>query len=661
MYAKGTSAQEALKASETRYRRLFETAKDGILILDFQSGQITDVNPILVEMLGYTHAEFLGKKLWEIGSFRDISASRSAFNDLQTQGSVRYEHLPLETKGGRRIDVEFISNVYPVDGIQVVQCNIRDITDRKRAEEALRKSGEEYSRFFQSNLAGNFVSAPDGTLLACNSAFARMFGFASVEEALKQNLGALYPDSIAREAFLKALRSRRQLEPSEVELRHRDGRPVYVIESAIGTFDEHGELTEILGYLIDETGRKKAEAQLSQAQKMEAVGRLAGGIAHDFNNLLNVIFGYSELLLLRMQESDLRSMVENIRKAAVTASSLTEQLLTFSRREELDREVLDLNSIVSEMAGTLLPRLIGENIEVTTVLSPGSRGRVKANLGQVKQVILNLALNARDAVQGVGKISIQVKDVFLREGHSQHHGDIAPGWYVCLTLTDTGRGMDESRLSRVFEPYFTTKKRGQGTGLGLSVVYGIVDQHGGHIRVESKLGHGTTFEIYLPRAEEAIAPIRVTNINYDALRGSETILLVEDSDALREMTGSFLKMQGYTVIEAPNGAAAVKAIEQYTAPIHLMLTDVIMPDISGPELAKRVTSLRPDIKVLYVSGYTGDLLQRYGISESNGFFVQKPFSLDNLARRIRELAEPGKLQKSEVRLEKDKPLPQCYS
>ena len=293
----------------------------------------------------------------------------------------------------------------------------------------------------------------------------------------------------------------------------------------------------------------------------------------------------------------------------------------------------------------MLPRLIGENIEVATVLSP-DLGRVKVNLGQIEQVILNLAANARDAIQHGGKLTIQTKDVYVREGYSQHHAAVAPGRYVSLAITDTGKGMDQSTLSRIFEPYFTTKERGKGTGLGLAVVYGIVDQNGGHIRVDSEPEHGTKFEIYLPRVEEAAAPAQPAKINYETLRGSETILLVEDSEDLRQMTCTFLRMQGYTVVEATNGAEAVGAIQQYKAPIHLMLTDVILPGMSGLELAKRVESLRPDMKVLCASGYTGDVLQRYGISQSNIPFIEKPFSFDFLAQKVRQLLEPVKLQKS---------------
>ena len=466
-------SEERLKVSETRYRRLFETAKDGILILDLQTGQITEVNSFLIDMLGYSHSELLGKKLWEIGPFKDIPASRTAFSDLQTKGVIRYEDLPLETKDGRQIDVEFVSNVYTVDGSQVVQCNIRDITERKRAEDALRKSEEEYRRFFQSNLAGNFVSAPDGKLLACNSAFARMFGFASVEEALKQNLGSLYPDSRAREAFVDALRSQRQIEYSELKLRRRDGRPVHVIESAIGTFDEHGELTEILGYLIDETERKRAEEQLRQAQKIEAVGQLAGGIAHEFNNFLGVILGYSELMFEEASENEgLRRKIAEIKAATQRAASLTRQLLAFSRQQVLELRTLDINQAIWE-THKLLRRLVPANIDVVPVLAP-TIGQVKVDPAQVQQILINLVVNARDAMPEGGKVVIETANVELDEGYASQHVGVRPGSYVMLSISDTGSGMDAETLSHIFEPFFTTKQPGKGTGLGLSTIYGIV-------------------------------------------------------------------------------------------------------------------------------------------------------------------------------------------
>src|SRR6266849_4842201 len=434
---------------------------------------------------------------------------------------------------------------------------------------------------------------------------------------------------------------------SDVRFNHSIARRAFELFETRGREDGHDFADWIRAeseFNAADAERQQTKEQLAQAHKMEAIGRLAGGVAHDFNNLLNVIIGYSELLLLQVHEEDLRSIVEDIRKAASTAASLTGHLLAFSRGEVLAPKVLDLNRVVSDIF-RMLPRLIGENIEVETVLSP-DLGRVRAGLGQIEQVILNLAVKARDAMQNGGKLTIHTKNVYQHAGDAQRRGTVPPGSYVSLTVTDSGKGMDENTLSRVFEPYFTTKERGKGTGLGLAVVYGIVDQNGGHIRVESEPEQGTKFEIYLPRVEEAAAPAEPAKINYATLRGSETILLVEDSEDLRQMTCTFLRMQGYTVVEATNGAEAVGAIQQYKAPIHLMLTDVILPGMSGLELAKRVASLRPDMKVLYASGYTGDVLQRYGISESNIPFIEQPFSFDFLAQKVRQLLEPVKLQKS---------------
>jgi two-component system, cell cycle sensor histidine kinase and response regulator CckA len=300
--------------------------------------------------------------------------------------------------------------------------------------------------------------------------------------------------------------------------------------------------------------------------------------------------------------------------------------------------------VVSDIAG-MLPRLIGDSIQVETVLSP-EPGQISAGVGQIEQVILNLAVNARDAMQNGGKLTIETKSIYQHGGNAQHRRTVPPGRYVSLTVADTGKGMDENTLSQIFEPYFTTKEMGKGTGLGLAAVHGIVDQTAGHIWVDSKPGHGTTFEIYLPRVEGASALEEAARVSYEALRGSETILLVEDSEALRKMTCAFLRMQGYTVIEAANGAEAVKAIQQYKPPIHLMLTDIVMPGMSGPELAKRAATLRPDMKMLYASGCPGDLLELSGFAASDIPLIEKPFNFDSLAEKMRELLEREKLRES---------------
>ncbi|MGC0776614.1 MAG: PAS domain S-box protein, partial [Candidatus Acidiferrum sp.] len=518
-------SEELLRASELRYRRLFETAKDGILILDAKTGEITDVNPFLLNLLGYAYDEFIGTRLWEIGPFKDIKECKLAFVELQEKEYIRYESLPLETKDGQSVAVEFVSNVYGLSGgTRVIQCNIRDITKRKQAEDALHQSEEEYRLFFQSNLAGNYVSTPDGKILACNSAFAGMFGFTSIEEALKQNLAPLYPDPRDREVFVDAVRNHRQLEHTERELLRPDGRPVHVIESAIGKFDKKGELTEILGYLIDETERRKTEQQLRQALKMEAVGQLAAGISHDFNNLLGVINGYSEILLGNREIAEAtRSRIQQILNAGQRAASLTHQLLAFSRKQVLQPKMLSLNLVLGDVNQTLL-RLIGEDIEVRAELDPNLEA-VKADPTQIEQVILNFCINARDAMPEGGKITIETANVEVDELLARQHSPMKPGRYVRLAVSDTGTGMDKETLSHVFEPFFTTKGPEKGTGLGLATVYGIVKQSGGYVWAYSEPGQGTTFSVYLPTATEEAGPSKQEAKPREIMRGSETILL----------------------------------------------------------------------------------------------------------------------------------------
>jgi len=605
------------------------------LILDVETGQITDVNPFLIEMLGYTHGEFLGKKLWEIGAFKDLAAARTAFIDLQTKGFIRYEDLPLETKDGRQIDVEFISNVYAVGESQVIQCNIRDITRRSRAERARRKSEEEFRRFFEANLAGNFVSAPDGKLLACNSAFARMFGFASVEEALNLNLASLYADSRAQEAFVDALKSRGQLEQCELELRRSDGKPLYVIASAVGTFNEGGELTQILGYLVDETERRKAEELLRQAQKMDAIGRLAGGIAHDFNNLLGIIMGYSELMRKGVKPDDFQECAEEILKATRRGAALTGQLLAFSRHQVLKPAQLDLNKVVADLS-KMLRRLIREDIELVTHLAP-ELGRVKADQNQMGQVILNLAINAQDAMPQGGHLVIETSNVVLDESYIEEHPTMRPGGYVMLAVSDSGVGMDQATRGRIFEPFFTTKEFGKGAGLGLAIVYGIVKQSDGFISVYSEPGMGTSFKIYLPHVQEEASVVRAEHVPQESFAGRGTILWVEDEDSLRKAGQKYLDSLGYTVLDSRNGIEALEVAERCQGPIHVLVADVVMPKMGGRELTERLRLTRDKLQVIYISGYTSDAIASQGLLEPGLHFLQKPFSLDSLASKIREV------------------------
>jgi PAS domain S-box-containing protein len=390
--------------------------------------------------------------------------------------------------------------------------------------------------------------------------------------------------------------------------------------------------------LNDVSERKRMEAQFLQAQKMEAVGQLAGGIAHDFNNLLTVIKGYSQLSLMELKEgAPLRGNIEEINKASDRATDLTHQLLAFSRRQILEMRVLDLNALLPGVE-MMLRRVIGEDIELVTRLAE-DLGRVQGDWGQIEQVIMNLAVNAKDAMPDGGKLTIETANAELDEAYARVHVAVTPGRHVMLSFSDTGVGMTPEVRERVFEPFFTTKERVKGTGLGLSTVYGIVKQSGGNIWVYSEPGKGTTFKIYLPRVDEPLEEVVERVAGGELHRGDETILVVEDNDEVREVTVRILSRQGYRVLEASQGLDAFLISAEHDGPIHLLLTDVVMPKMSGRELAETLMSIRPRIKVLYMSGYTDNAIVHHGVLETGMDFIQKPFAVDVLARKVREVLD----------------------
>jgi two-component system, cell cycle sensor histidine kinase and response regulator CckA len=402
--------------------------------------------------------------------------------------------------------------------------------------------------------------------------------------------------------------------------------------------DSDGQVSGAICMSLDITDRKQLEEQLRQAQKMEAVGRLAGGIAHDFNNLLMVIQGYSDLLVERLPGGDpLRRNAEQIQMASQRASSLTRQLLAFSRKQMLAPKILNVQSVVAEME-KILRRLIGEDIQLETSSAP-DLGLVKADRSQIEQVILNLAVNARDAMPQGGRLTIETANVVLDSSYSHPPAVLSPGRYVMLAVTDNGCGMDAETQAHVFEPFFTTKEKGKGTGLGLATVYGVVKQSGGYVWVYSEPGRGTSFKIYLPRIEETAVPAVRDGKSEMQIpqRGSETILLVEDEKGVRELAREYLASSGYTVIEAEDGHTALELAAMHVGQIHLLLTDVVMPGISGRELAERVSQIRPGIKIIYMSGYTDQAVVHHGILQNDAVLLQKPFTLMTLAGKLREM------------------------
>jgi PAS domain S-box-containing protein len=509
------AAQEALIESELRYRRLFDTAHDGILIVDFSTSLIIDVNPFLLELLGYGRGEIVGNPLWDFGLFKDRELSKSAFLTLKEKHYVRYDDLPLETRDGRAIAVEFVSNVYGEGDRKVIQCNIRDITKRKHAAQTAQ--------------------------------------------------------------------------------------------------------------------------QLLQSRQLEAIGQLAGGVAHDFNNLLQIILGYGEMLSdsPNLNEAERRA-VAKMNEAGTSAKSLTHRLLAFSRRQIMEPVFMNLNEAVTEV-NAMLGGLIGDDIQLKMIL--GARlDTVKADPNQIEQVLINLAINARDAMPKGGQITFETANVKIDETYAQQHLFIKTGQYVLLSVSDTGTGMDAETQARVFEPFFTTKSAGKGTGLGLSTVFGIVKQSGGSIGVYSEPGHGTTFKIHFPSREEAVERLQETKPP-PLLGGNEVIFVVEDTQSLRELTRLLLEGVGYQVLDFGVPDEALRMAKNHVGSLPLLITDVVMPEMSGIELAEEFAKIRPETKLLYTSGYADDAIARHGGLASNASFLEKPFTRDALLRKVRGILD----------------------
>ncbi|HUK92063.1 MAG TPA: PAS domain S-box protein [Blastocatellia bacterium] len=635
-------AEEALRQSQQEYSNLVNSIDGIVWQADANTFAFSFVSRHAERMLGYPVHRWLNEpdfwrnhihpddRHWVIELCRRATAEKKGqefqYRMLHPDGRVVWLHdfVTVVAGGDRPVELR---------GVMV------DITERKKAEESLRKSEEEHRLFFELDVAGNYISTPEGAVTNCNPAFVRMFGFDSVEEAVKDGAASLYPSPEARQAFVDLVKRQERLEYFEKELRRKDGSVIHVIENVIGSFNEDGSLAEIRGYLMDDTERRKVEQQFRQSQKLEAIGQLAGGIAHDFNNLMTIILGYSQLLLRRLAKSD-PNYVEalEIRKAGARAAALTGQLLAFSRKQILQPRVINLNEVVADL-DKMLRRIIGEDIDLATVTDPKA-GLVKADPGQIEQVIVNLAVNARDAMPTGGRLTIETANVYLDENYSGAHVGTRPGQYVMLAISDNGSGMDEKVQAHVFEPFFTTKHSGKGTGLGLSTVYGIVKQSGGNIWVYSEPGQGTTFKVYLPRVDAPPDSHAQIDLGDHELHGAETVLLVEDDAAVRQLAAVALREAGFTVIEASSGDEALRLVtEPRGACFEMLVTDVVMPGTGGKELADRVKAARPDVKALFITGYTDNAIVHHGRLSPGIDILQKPFTPSDLVRKVREVLD----------------------
>lgn len=630
-------AEQALRRSQEQYRLLFDGSPIPMWVLDRRTLAFLEVNEAAFRLYGFSREEFLARTILDVQVDKEIPRllQNTAHLSKGLQDVQVWRH---RKKDGNVIEVEITAHDISLWGIEAELVVAQDVTVRRENERKLVQSEERFSKSFRCCPMPVTVSTKEeGRYIDVNDGFVKMLGY-ECQEVIGRTAHELgiWVAPEQRTAVVEQLTQSGRVSGLDCQFRTKSGeiRDTQVFAELVTLSD----ISCVLGITIDVTEAKRLQEQYLQAQKMEAVGRLASGVAHDFNNVLGVIMGYCDMSReLLDPESRVLKFIHQVRKAAERAADLTRQLLAFSRREVLHPSVLNLNAVVNDVSKMLL-RMVGEDIALKFV--PGvALGTVRADLRQVEQILMNLVVNSRDAMPNGGTILIATSNVELDESYSLRQPKVTPSSYVMLSVSDTGCGMDATTMARVFEPFFTTKGPGEGTGLGLSMIYGTVKQSGGHVRVESEPGRGTTFKVYFPRINEPAISLIARPSAAMPLGGSETILMVEDDEALRELTVGLLESEGYKVLAAKDGPSAIEIARAYLENIDLVLTDVIMPGMGGGALVATLKQSRPDLRGTYMSGYADNLIANYGAPDSSNALLRKPFTKQSLLRHVRNMLD----------------------
>jgi two-component system cell cycle sensor histidine kinase/response regulator CckA len=635
-------ANDALRESEKKYRLFLSESPDPTFFLT-SKGQYSYVNRAFADGVGKPAEEIIGKTLWDVFPKDEADNRFASLSQVFRTVESKVIEVRVPRADGDRYYVTTITPLKDAKGEMLSAiCSSKDITDRKRTEEKLRESEEKHRRIIEV-LSDAILLRANDIIIYANSAALKLFRVNHPEELIgKRYLDLIHPDdrAISAERVKEIIEEDRPASLREHRIMALDGQ-IMQVESSGAPFKYRGE-TQVFGVYRDITERKRAEEekaklqdQLLQSQKMESIGRLAGGVAHDFNNMLGVILGHTEMAMEQVDPAQpLHADLTEIRKAAERSSNLTRQLLAFARKQTVSPRVLDLNETVAGMLN-MLQRLIGEDIQLAWL--PGvNLWPIKMDPSQIDQILANLSVNARDAIAGVGKVTIETENIGFDKAYCADHAGFVPGEYVLLAVSDGGCGMDQEILDKLFEPFFTTKETGKGTGLGLATVYGIVKQNNGFIAVYSEPDRGTTFKIYLPRYRGKAEQAQTEGLQGPVMRGRETVLVVEDEPALLNLNKSMLEKLGYRVMTAGTPGEAIRLAEEHAGEIHLLLTDVVMPEMNGRDLAKKMLSLYPNLKRLFMSGYTADVIAHHGVLDEGVHFIQKPFSRNDLAAKVRE-------------------------